>query len=139
MRAWTRTRQAGRATFRAFNLSNPGPTGIDVSTTRHRGPWLDWRPQKATVALLDQVRAVLDEYWEYLPLTCPTGVLPAGRGLPVREDRKGLHATPGGTRERAPCRDHRLRRHPGRWRHRRPTLRFPRQGGVPRNDRRDRR
>ena len=36
--------------------------------TRPRG-FVDWKPQAATLALLDQVRGVLDEYAEYLPLT----------------------------------------------------------------------
>ena len=37
--------------------------------TRPRG-FIDWRPQAATVALLNQVKAVLTEYDAYLPLTC---------------------------------------------------------------------
>jgi hypothetical protein len=37
-------------------------------TTRVRG-FADWRPQSKTLALLDQVKAVLDEYADYLPLT----------------------------------------------------------------------
>ena len=36
--------------------------------TRPRG-FVDWKPQAATLALLDQVRGVLDEYADYLPLT----------------------------------------------------------------------
>ena len=36
--------------------------------TRPRG-FIDWKPQAATVALLDQVRDVLDEYADYLPMT----------------------------------------------------------------------
>ena len=36
--------------------------------TRPRG-FVDWKPQAATIALLDQVRGVLDEYADYLPLT----------------------------------------------------------------------
>ena len=36
--------------------------------TRPRG-FVDWKPQAATLALLDQVQGVLDEYADYLPLT----------------------------------------------------------------------
>jgi hypothetical protein len=37
-------------------------------TTRRRGFPL-WAPQMATLQLLDQVRAIITEYAEYLPLT----------------------------------------------------------------------
>ena len=36
--------------------------------TRPRG-FADWKPQAHTLALLDQVQGVLDEYADYLPLT----------------------------------------------------------------------
>ena len=36
--------------------------------TRPRG-FIDWKPHAATLALLDQVQSVLDEYAAYLPLT----------------------------------------------------------------------
>lgn len=38
---------------------------------RHGRPrgFIDWRPQAKTAALVEQVRAILDEYAEYLPLT----------------------------------------------------------------------
>lgn len=37
----------------------------------HRRPrgYADWRPQRKTQVILDQVAAVLDEYADYLPLT----------------------------------------------------------------------
>ena len=42
--------------------------GATRGKTRPRG-FVDWRPQATTLALLDQVRDVLDEYADYLPLT----------------------------------------------------------------------
>ena len=42
--------------------------GATRGKTRPRG-FVDWRPQAATLALLNQVRDVLDEYADYLPLT----------------------------------------------------------------------
>ena len=40
-----------------------------MTTTRHRGPRIDWHPQARTVKLLDQIDHVLEEYAGYLPLT----------------------------------------------------------------------
>ena len=40
-----------------------------MAKTRPRGFVADWRPRAATLALLDQVQAVLAEYSEQLPLT----------------------------------------------------------------------
>ena len=40
-----------------------------MTTTRHRGPRVEWRPQARTVELLDQIARVLVEYAEHLPLT----------------------------------------------------------------------
>jgi hypothetical protein len=40
------------------------------AVSRPRGFVYDWRPQAKTLALLDQVDAVLDEYAAYLPMTC---------------------------------------------------------------------
>lgn len=44
------------------------------SVRRYKAPRVrglaDWRPQRKTLALLDQVKAVLDEYRIHLPLTC---------------------------------------------------------------------
>ena len=39
------------------------------TTTRHRGPNLNWKPQKKTLVLLNQIDKVLDEYAAHLPLT----------------------------------------------------------------------
>jgi hypothetical protein len=43
-------------------------SGAIRSKTRPRG-FVDWRPRAATLALLDKVQGVLDEYADYLPLT----------------------------------------------------------------------
>lgn len=46
--------------FTSRRKNSPGrPKGYDP----------DWRPQKKTRDLLKQVEAVLDEYWQHLPLT----------------------------------------------------------------------
>jgi hypothetical protein len=42
--------------------------GVERGRTRPRG-FAPWSPETATLALLDQVRGVLDEYADYLPLT----------------------------------------------------------------------
>jgi hypothetical protein len=42
--------------------------GRENGRRRPKG-YADWRPQRKTVVLLDQVANVLDEYWEHLPLT----------------------------------------------------------------------
>src|SRR5262245_31244272 len=42
--------------------------GVQRVRTRVRG-FAPWSPEKATLALLDQVRGVLDEYAAHLPLT----------------------------------------------------------------------
>src|SRR5262252_4762273 len=42
--------------------------GAQRVRTRVRG-FAPWSPQEATLQLLDQVRGVLDEYEDYLPLT----------------------------------------------------------------------
>ena len=42
--------------------------GVERVRTRVRG-FAPWSPEKATLALLDQVRGVLDEYADHLPLT----------------------------------------------------------------------
>src|SRR5262249_21911923 len=42
--------------------------GAQRVRTRARG-FAPWSPEKATLAWLDQVQAVLDEYVDYLPLT----------------------------------------------------------------------
>jgi len=42
--------------------------GAERTSTRPRG-FISWSPRAATLALLDQVLAVLAEYAEYLPLT----------------------------------------------------------------------
>jgi hypothetical protein len=42
--------------------------GAQRTRTRPRG-FAPWSPEKATLALLDQVQGVLDEYVDYLPLT----------------------------------------------------------------------
>lgn len=39
------------------------------TSTRVRG-LADWNPQRKTLALLDQIQGVLDEYADHLPLTC---------------------------------------------------------------------
>ena len=48
----------------------PRPTvsGRTYSRTRPRG-FAPWRPQAATLALVEQIRAVLEEYREHLPMT----------------------------------------------------------------------
>src|SRR6516165_1490135 len=42
--------------------------GAQRIRTRARG-FAPWSPEKATLALLDQVKGVIDEYVDYLPLT----------------------------------------------------------------------
>ena len=42
--------------------------GVQRVRTRVRG-FAPWSPEKATLALLDQVRGILDEYGDHLPLT----------------------------------------------------------------------
>jgi hypothetical protein len=50
---------------------NDEPVFTSGRETPHRRPrgYADWRPQRATRVLLDQVEDVLDEYVAYLPLT----------------------------------------------------------------------
>jgi hypothetical protein len=42
--------------------------GAERMSTPTRG-FISWSPRAATLELLDQVRGVLDEYADYLPLT----------------------------------------------------------------------
>src|SRR5215831_15979847 len=42
--------------------------GVERVRTRVRG-FAPWSPEKATLALLDQVQGILDEYADHLPLT----------------------------------------------------------------------
>src|SRR5215472_2061671 len=42
--------------------------GVQRVRTRVRG-FAPWSPEKATIALLDQVQGILDEYVDHLPLT----------------------------------------------------------------------
>jgi len=42
--------------------------GVQRVRTRVRG-FAPWSPEKATLALLDQVQGILDEYVDHLPLT----------------------------------------------------------------------
>jgi len=42
--------------------------GVQRMRTRVRG-FAPWSPEKATLALLDQVQGILDEYADHLPLT----------------------------------------------------------------------
>src|SRR5215831_21094084 len=42
--------------------------GVQRVRTRVRG-FAPWSPEKATLALLDQVQGILDEYADHLPLT----------------------------------------------------------------------
>jgi hypothetical protein len=52
-----------------MNLHDHGLLGGARRThTRPRG-FADWSPRPDTMALLDTVRSVLDEYADYLPLT----------------------------------------------------------------------
>jgi hypothetical protein len=43
--------------------------GAERVRTRTRG-FIQWAPREATLALLEQIRTVLNEYADYLPLTC---------------------------------------------------------------------
>ena len=46
------------------------PKNTTSRKTRNRGYITNYNPQRKTVELLDQVKAVLDEYREFWPLTC---------------------------------------------------------------------
>ena len=43
--------------------------GAQRTKTRPRG-FVDWKPRAHSLVLLEQVKGVLDEYRDYLPLTC---------------------------------------------------------------------
>src|SRR5215468_2401462 len=55
---------SAQATRQAVHLLG----GVQRVRTRVRG-FAPWSPEKATLALLDQVKEVLDEYVDHLPLT----------------------------------------------------------------------
>jgi hypothetical protein len=50
-------------------MSNSAASAIPRQPGRPRGFVDEWRPQNKTLTLLDTIRAVLDEYADYLPIT----------------------------------------------------------------------